>query len=87
MSGELDRLQGVRERRKDAGKENLNTELTSEVREVERSERSFETGIQRERRLEKVGVMTHTSKGNFSEGEKKICVAARNFTNLVTNIW
>ena len=34
MSGELDRLQGVRERRKDAGKENLNTELTSEVREV-----------------------------------------------------
>ena len=34
MSGELDRLQGVRERRKDAGKENLSTELTSEVREV-----------------------------------------------------
>ena len=33
-SGDLDRLQGVRERRKDAGKENLSTELTSEVREV-----------------------------------------------------
>lgn len=81
MSGELGRLQGVRERRKAAQNENLSTELTSEVREV------FETGIQRERRLEKMGVMTHTSKGKFSEGEKKICVAARNFTNLVTNIW